>query len=208
MPDQASESLILERVAAGDEAALDLLMSRYAARAYRLARGITRSDADAEEVVQDVFLSIVRKSATFEGRAALGSWIHRITTNAALNRRRGKRWELETSLEECLPTFLGDGHREGDRAYLLADWSRNPEEELLSGEARDVLARALDRLPDHYRAVLVMRDVEGLSNEETAQVLGETVPSVKSKLHRARMALRERLTQHFAGVPARRGTGP
>jgi len=194
--DEADLSL-LERLRAGDANALEALMGQYSARVYRLAYGITRSAGDAEEVVQDVFLTICRKSESFEGRAALGSWIYRITTNAALNKRRGKRQEAETSLEEQLPSFMADGHREGARAYVLADWSQNPERDLLSGETREVLQRAIDRLPEHYRAVLVLRDVEELSNEEVAEVTGESVPSVKSRLHRARMALREQLTRHL-----------
>ena len=134
----------------------------------------------------------------FEGRAALGSWIYRITTNAALNKRRGKRREVETSLEGHLPAFQADGHREGDRTYVLADWSQNPERELLSGEARRVLGRALDGLPERYRAVVMLRDVEELSNEQVAELLGESVATVKSRLHRARQALREQLTRALA----------
>src|ERR671935_101362 len=163
----------------------------------RIAYGITRNAPDAEEVVQDVFLQIVNKGAGFEGRAALGSWIYRITTNLSLNKRRGKRRELETSLDDLLPTFLPDGHRAGERAFVVADWSAMPDEALLSGEARRVLEAALDRLPEHYRAVLVLRDVEELSNEEVAEVVGDSVAAVKTRLHRARMALREQLTRHL-----------
>ena len=188
---------LIDRLRAGEVAALDSLMARYSSRVYRLARGITRSDADAEEVVQDVFFTLVRKHDTFEGRAAVGSWIYRITTNTALNKRRGKRFEAEIGLEELLPAFKADGHRAGDPSFLLADWSQSPEQDLLSTESRRLLSETIDALPDHYRAVLVLRDVEGLSNEEVAEVLGETIASVKSKLHRARMALRERLTRHF-----------
>jgi RNA polymerase sigma-70 factor, ECF subfamily len=198
--DQAeADSAILGRLRTGDAAALEVLMSRYASRAYRLAFGITRNQADAEEVVQDVFLSIFRKHESFEGRASLGSWIYRIVANAALNKRRGKRAEVETSLDQMLPTFKPDGHREGDRAWVLADWSRNPEAELESAESRAVVSRALERLPDHYRAVIMLRDIEGISNEEVAEALAESVASVKSRLHRARMALREELTRHFHG---------
>jgi len=181
----------------GDPAALEALMRLYSGRVYRLAHGITRNSADAEEVVQDVFLSVIRKAGSFEGRSAVGSWIYRITANAALNKRRGKRAEVETSLEELLPTYKPDGHRDGDRAWVLADWSQNPEEDLLSNESRESLGRAIEMLPQHYRAVLVLRDVEGLSNEETAEALGESVASVKSRLHRSRMALREQLTHYF-----------
>lgn len=194
----ADEARLVERLRAGDPAALEPLMDRYASRVYRVAVGITRSDADAEEVVQDVFLSLFRKIGTFEGRSALGTWIYRVAANAALIKRRGKRAQVEVSLEADLPAFRADGHRDGDRDYVLADWSRSPEEELLSLETRTVLNAALDALPGHYRAVLVLRDVEELSNEEVADVLGESVSTVKSRLHRARMALRERLTRHLA----------
>ena len=191
------DKLLLTRAATGDGEALEALMSRYASRIYRLAYGITRSASDAEEVVQDVFLQMVNKGAGFEGRAALGSWIYRITTNLSLNKRRGKRRELETSLDDLLPTYLPDGHRAGDRAFVVADWSAMPDRELLAGEARRVLEAALDRLPEHYRAVLVLRDVEELSNEEVAEVVGDSVAAVKTRLHRARMALREQLTRHL-----------
>lgn len=198
MADRFQDVGLIARLKAGEVAALDSLMARYSSRVYRLARGITRCDADAEEVVQDVFLTLVRKHDTFEGRAALGSWIYRITTNTALNKRRGKRFEAEIGLDELLPTFKPDGHRAGEQSFLLADWSQSPEQELLSAESRRLLSETIDALPDHYQAVLVLRDVEGLSNEEAAEVLGETIASVKSKLHRARMALRERLTRHFS----------
>ena len=127
--------------------------------------------------------------------------MYRVTMNAALNRRRGKRRELEVSLEEHLPTYTEDGHRAGDRSDLLIDWSSTPEDRALSGESRRVLESAIDSLPEHYRAVLILRDVEELSNEEVASIVGDSLASVKSRLHRARMALREQLTRHFGGRP-------
>ena len=189
---------LVERLRGADTSALELLMERYSPRIYRVAFGITRNHAEAEEVVQDVFLTLFRKIDTFEGRAAIGTWLYRVAANAALIKRRGKRVELEVSLEDCLPTFRDDGHREGDRSWVLADWSQTPESELLAGEAREILEQALERLPEHYRALVVLRDVEELSNEEVAEVLGESVSSVKSRLHRARMALREVLTRRLA----------
>jgi len=188
---------LVERVRTGDAAALETLMDRYASRIYRLAHGITRNEADAEEVVQDVFLTVFRKIHSFEGRAALGSWIYRVATNTALVKRRGKRAEIEVSLDSQLPSFLSDGHRAGDPAFILADWSRTPETDLLSRETREILHRAIDALPDRYRTVLVLRDVEGLSNEEVAEVVGESLAAVKSRLHRARMVLREELTRRL-----------
>jgi len=191
----SDEQLLLSRAAAGDAGALEGLMGRYSARVYRLAYGITRNQAD-------VFLQLVLKGAGFEGRSAVGSWIYRVTTNVALNKRRGKRREVETPLDDCLPTFKADGHREGPRALLVADWSQRPDAELLSGEARQILDEAIDRLPEHYRAVLILRDVEELSNEEVADIVGDSVSAVKTRLHRARMALRELLTRRL-GAEAR-----
>jgi RNA polymerase sigma-70 factor (ECF subfamily) len=198
-----TEMTLVERLRGGDESALESLMDCFAARVYRLAYGITHNDADAEEVVQDVFVSLFRKIDAFEGRAALGTWIYRIAVNTALIKRRGKRVELEVLLEDHLPTFREDGHREGDRALLLADWSETPEEELLSNESRCAVRRLIAGLPDHYRVVLLLRDLEELSNEETAEILNDSVASVKSRLHRARMALREQVTRSlvFGGVP-------
>ena len=198
---EPDDRTLLDRTVSGDSSALEALMSRHSSRVYRLAYGIARNHADAEEIVQDVFLTLVTKGAGFEGHAALTTWMYRVTTNAALNKRRGKRRELEVSLEEHLPTFKEDGHREGDRSYVLADWSGMPEERLESAEVRKILEQAIDSLPDHYRAVLILRDVEELSNEEVAQIMDDSLASVKSRLHRARMALREQLTRHLGEWP-------
>ena len=165
--------------------------------AHRTALHLTRNPADAEEIVQDVFLQMIRKGADFEGRAAVASWIYRVTTNVALNKRRGKRREVETSLDDCLPSYEADGHRAGARAFLVADWSARPDAELLSGETRRVLEEAIDRLPEHYRAVLILKDVEELTNEDVAAGVGDSVSAVKTRLHRARMALREILTRRL-----------
>jgi RNA polymerase sigma-70 factor (ECF subfamily) len=191
------DQLLLARAAAGDAGALEALMSRHAARVYRVAYGISRNAADAEEIVQDVFLQMVLKGAAFEGRAALGTWLYRITTNIALNKRRGRRREVETPLDDVLPAFTADGHRVGERAYLVTDWSGTPDRELLSGESRRILEEAIDCLPEHYRAVLILKDVEELSSEEVAEAVGDTVAAVKTRLHRARMAVRELVTRRL-----------
>lgn len=170
-------------------------MEQHAPRVYRVAHGITQNAADAEEVVQDVFLTLFNKIHTFEERAALGSWLYRVATNAALVKRRGRRSDREIPLDPLLPTFLPDGHRAGERQLLLSDWSRSPEAMLLSQETREIVQRAIGCLPDQYRAVLILRDVEGLCNEEVAEIVGDSVAAVKSRLHRARMVLREALTQ-------------
>lgn len=199
---------VIDRLRGGDALALEELMNEFAPRVHRLAYGITRNEADAEEVTQDVFMSLFRKIDAFEGRSALGTWIYRIAVNTALIKRRGKRAAVEVMLEDYLPTFKEDGHREGDRAMLLADWSETPEEELLSNETRQAVRRMIASLPDHYRVVLLLRDMEELSNEETAEILNDSVASVKSRLHRARMSLREQVTRSlaFGGHPTARTT--
>ena len=194
---------LLQRLRGGDTAALEILMGQHASRVYRVAHGITQNAADAEEVVQDVFLTLFNKIHTFEERAALGSWLYRVATNAALAKRRGRRSDREVPLDSILPTFLPDGHRAGEREFLLHDWSRTPETALLSQETREIVQRAIGLLPEQYRTVLVLRDIEGLCNEEVAEIVGDSVAAVKSRLHRARMVLREALTVAFE--PAHEG---
>ena len=200
-----SDLSLVERLQSGDATALEELIELHGHRVYRVACQITRNEADAQEVVQDVFLAVFRKIHTFEGRAALGSWLYRVATNTALLKRRGRRTDREVPLEPRPPSFLADGHREGDPAYLNADWSQTPEAELLSRETREILHRTIDGLPDAYRTVLILRDIEGLSNEDVAEAVGETVPAVKSRLHRARMVLREELTRHLGPRTCVRG---
>lgn len=192
-----TDLFLVERLQSGDATALEGLIERHGSRVYRVAFQITRNEADAQEVVQDVFLAVFRKIRTFQRRAALGSWLYRVATNTALLKRRSRRTDREVPLEPQLPSFLTDGHRAGDPAYLNADWSQTPEAELLSQETREILQRTVDGLPDTYRAVLILRDIEGLSNEEVAEAVGESVAAVKSRLHRARMVLREELTRHL-----------
>ena len=196
IPADADLSLV-ERLRSGDATALDELIERHGSRMYRVACQITRDEADAQEVVQDAFLAAFRKIHTFEGRAALGSWLYRVTANTALLKKRSRRADREVPLDSQLPSFLPDGHRAGDQAYLACDWSQTPEAELLSRETQEILHRTIDGLPEQYRSVLILRDIEGLSTEEVAGVVGDTVPAVKSRLHRARMALREELTRHL-----------
>jgi RNA polymerase sigma-70 factor, ECF subfamily len=195
--DRETELTLVGRLRAGDQSALESLMKQYASRVYRLAYGITRNAGDAEEVVQDTFLTLFQKIHTFEGRAALGSWLYRVATNAALMKRRGLRGEREVSLEARLPTYQDNGRRAGDRSLLMADWSQNPEASLLSRETQAIVNQAIDALPEQFRAVLLLRDIEGLSNEEVAGIVGESVAAVKSRVHRGRMAFREELTRRF-----------
>ena len=161
----SDESLLLKHAAGGDASALEALMSRYGSRVYRLAHGITRNSADAEEIVQDVFLQMVRKGGAFEGRAALGSWIYRVTTNVALNKRRGKRREVETSLEECLPVWEADGHRSGPRAFLVNHRGEVYAKDLGSGAGRSAAAMTAFGPDRTWTKVAAAAESGGLTDE-------------------------------------------
>lgn len=195
----SGDAELVERLKGGDGEAFGALLRRYQGKVYRLAMNMMRNAQDAEEVTQDVFLAVYRKIGEFEGRAAFSTWLYRVASNAALMKLRGRRSEPHLSIEGEGPTFAPDGHH----ARPVADWSELPEDQLLSAERRRVLEQAIEALPPDYKAVVVLRDIEGLSNQEVAEVLGATVLAVKSRLHRARLALRERLAAHFEAGRAR-----
>ena len=172
-----------------EPAAAEQLVGTYGARAYRLALRITGNTEDAEEVVQDAIVNVVRKIDTFRGESAFGSWFYRIVSNAAYGRRRRPQTSSAIPLEEVLPEF--DEH--GRHASLFRDWSSSVDDPSVQEELRDVLTTAIDELPPHYRAVTILHDIEGRSMAEVADALGITVPSAKSCAHRARLQLRARL---------------
>jgi len=169
--------------------AAEQLIARYGDRAFRLAVRITGNSEDAEEVVQDAMLSVVRKIDSFRGDSAFGSWFYRIVSNAAYGRRR-PRAAVEIPLEEVFPAF--DEH--GRHASLFLDWSSRVDDPAIQKQLRAVLTAAIDELPAHYRAAIFLRDVEGLSTAEVADALGIPVPTAKTRAHRARLLLRKRLS--------------
>src|SRR5262245_16527542 len=190
---------LLEALRRRDADAAECLVSTFGRRAYRLAIGIAGNPRDAEEAVQDAFWSVMKEIDTFRGDAALRSWIYRIIANAALQRRRsGARRRREISLDEILPTF----HEDGRYADPIIDWSTECDDPVVQSELRTVLSSALEELPDHHRAVIVLHDAQGLSMAEVADCLNITVPTAKSRAHRARLVLRERLAAFMSGAPA------
>jgi len=193
--DRLSDAELVERLKAGDGAAFEVLVERYQAKVYRLAKALTRNPEDAKEVVQDVFLSVYRKIKGFDRRAAFSTWLYRIATNAALMKLRRRKPEAK-SLEELLPKFTENGHH----GRPVTDWTQSPEELLLRQEIREIVREAIERLPADYRAVLVLRDIEGLSNQEAAEVLRLSVLAVKGRLHRARLVLREKLARYILHI--------
>jgi RNA polymerase sigma-70 factor (ECF subfamily) len=173
--------------------AVEALVHGYGVKIYRLALRITGNHEDAQEVSQDVLWTIVRKIGSFKGESALGSWIYRITANAAYEKLRSRRGKDHVSWEALLPAFDGDGHwLEPGR-----DWTQQAEDPALQAEARRRLREAIDGLPPDYRTAFVLHDMEGLSNPEIAEMLGVSLPAVKSRVHRSRLFLRQRLAQYF-----------
>jgi len=191
------DAALLEKLRRGDPDAPELLVATFGDRVYRLAIRITSNEQDAEEVVQDALWTAARKIHTFKGESAFGSWLYRITANAAYQKLRGRRGKShEVSWEDLLPTFDATGQH----VDLISDWSGKIEEPALQSELREVLTSAIDALPADYRTAFLMHDVEGLSNPEIAQALDISLPAVKSRVHRSRLFLRQRLAGYLAAA--------
>ena len=177
--------------------AAEHLVTGYGERAYRLACRITGNGSDAEEVVQDAFWTVVRKIDTFRGESAFGSWLYRIVANAAYQRlRRRPSSRREISWDEALPVF----DESGRHVAAAVDWSARVEDPARQVELRTALSAAIEELPAAFRAVLVLRDVEGRSNGEIADMLGLNTALVKTRVHRARLFLRKRLGELMTDV--------
>ena len=175
-----------------DADAADRLVLTYQARAYRLAVGITNSTEDAEEVVQDACLKVINKIDSFRSAAAFGSWFYRIVANAALEKtRRRQGGRIDIALDDVLPAF----DRNGRHATAVADWSAAVDDPSRQVELRLGLTSTIEDLPAHYRAALVMRDVEGCSCAEIADAPHLSVGSVKTRVYRARLFIRKRLAE-------------
>ena len=186
----SGERRLLDGLRRGEPAAENELVERYAARAYRLAIAITRNASDAEEVVQDALWSAIRKIDTFRGDAALGSWLYRIVTNAACQKvRRTAHQRAEISLDDVLPRF----HEDGAPAAIVDDWSGRLDDPAIRSHVRATLSAAIDDLSPDYRALVILRDVDGLTIAEAATSMGISLANAKTRLHRARLFLRKRL---------------
>ncbi|MFA6148169.1 MAG: sigma-70 family RNA polymerase sigma factor [bacterium] len=184
---------LLAGLRAGSASAVDELLRLYQGKIFNLAMSILKNESDAEEAAQDVFMTVIRKADTFQGNSAFYSWMYRICVNTCLMRLRGKRRNETVSIEEFLPVFTD----EGMHASPMDDWSKEVERDALNEELGRMIRKYTGELSGKYRVVFVLSDVEGLSNEETARILGLTVPAIKSRLHRARLYLRERLSRYL-----------
>jgi RNA polymerase sigma-70 factor, ECF subfamily len=189
-----ADAALVEALRREDPEAPELLVETYGDRVYRLALRITGSNEDAEESAQDALWTAARKISTFKGEAAFGSWLYRITANAAYQKLRSRRSKAaEIAIEDVLPAFDDAGRH----FEPMADWSERVDEQALQGELRRVLGAAIDGLPPDYRTALVMHDVEGLSNPDIAEALGISLPAVKSRVHRSRLFVRKQLADYM-----------
>lgn len=185
---------LVERVKEGDHAAFTELVRRYEGKVYQLALRLTGNDMDANDVIQDVFLSVFRKIHTFRGHAAFSSWLYRITANAAFARLNQRKRHAAVSLDDVLPII-----EESSMHEVGSEWSQKPDLALFNKETREALESAIQSLPDDFKTVIVLRDIQNLSNQEVAEVLNLSIPAVKSRLHRARLVLRRQLGEFLGG---------
>lgn len=194
---QGEERELIGRMQAGDPAAVAELAATYGPRIHQLAFRYVKNWEDAEEVTQDVLLKVHRKIEAFRGDAALSSWIYRITFNTAMSRlRTGRR----ARAAEQQPSDNGYGDSTSRPPQEAADWSSLADDHVLRREMREKLLQALTHLPEVYRVPVVLRDVQGLSTEEASAVLRVKTQTLKSRLHRGRLILREYLTDFAGGI--------
>ena len=185
---------LVEALRRDEPDAAERLVQRYGDRVYRLAMRITGLNEDAEEAAQDALWTAARKIHMFKGESAFGSWVYRITANAAYHKMRTRRQKAaEIAMDDVLPSLDGDGRH----FEPMDDWSNRVDEQALQGELRRVLQQAIDGLPADYRTALVLHDVEGLSNPDIAEALNISLPAVKSRVHRSRLFVRKHLADYL-----------
>jgi RNA polymerase sigma-70 factor (ECF subfamily) len=199
------ERQLIASLRSGDEAAVQELADRYGSRIFQLAMRYVKNREDAEEVTQDVLMKVYRKVDAFRGDAALSSWIYRITFNTAMSRLRSAH--NRSAEQEREHSIAAQGDQEQSRPLREpADWSRMPDEALMRAQLRQALALAIDELPEIYRAPVVLRDIQGLTTEEASTRLKLKDQTLKSRLHRGRLMLRQKLQSFTSGLSLHRPT--
>lgn len=189
------EADLVDGLRAGDAAAYRTFVDENSASVYGLALKLLGDEQEAEDVLQETFLSAFRAIDRFEGRSKLSTWLYRIAYNASLMHLRKRERMTTFSLDQP----YGDEEQARPVAGdLLVDWSTVPDDRLLTAEARQEMDRAIAQLPESLRSAFILRDIQGLSGAETAEILGISVQAVKNRLHRARLSLRDRLSSYFA----------
>lgn len=186
-----SDVEVVEQFKTGDVSAFEEIVARYETRVMNMALRLTRSQEDAEEVLQDVFITIYRKIDGFRGQSAFSSWLYRVVANTAFMKLRKRKQNQSVPMEDLAPAIKQHCM---ERDALNGNSSHNV---AVSHELQDVLQCAVNKLPEQYRAVFILRDVDGLSNQETGEILNLSIPAVKSRLHRSRIMLRKKLKRYY-----------
>lgn len=201
--EEVRDEELVQRIREGDSAQFELLAKRYASKIYGLAMRLTRNPSDAEDAVQEAFLLVYTKLDSFRGESAFGTWLYKVALNSIYMKLRQRKQAAEENIEDYLPKFDEHGMMQG----VVRTFAENPESEAIRQQSATAVREAIERLPVEYRIVLVARDIDDLSSEETAEALGLTVAAVKSRLHRARLFLRQQLEDKFgkANFIPRRG---
>ncbi len=197
---------LIARLQSGDATAVQELADRYRSRIFQLAMRYMKNREDAEEVTQDVLLKVYRKVDAFRGDAQLSSWIYRITFNTAMSRLRSTRLARAADQEHERALAAGSDERPEKSFRQQADWSRMPDESVLRAQLREAVAEAIEELPEIYRAPVVLRDIQGLTTEEASSRLNVKDQTLKSRLHRGRLMLREKLNAFTTGLALHRST--
>jgi len=193
---RAEEAQLIERLRVGCHSAFRELVETHGGRMLAAANGLLHNEEDAREVLQEAFLSAFKALASFDGRCALGTWLHRITVNAALMRMRAQQSRVYETVDELLPDFVGLGVFAGAQA----EWSEGPGSGAERAELQGAVLAAIASLPESHRVPLLLRDIEGLSNADVAGELGVSVNAAKIRVHRARQALRTLLAPKLQGL--------
>ena len=187
------EASLVGRLRGKEDAAFEELVRAYGGRLLAVARRFLRNEEDARDAVQDAFLSAFRSIEGFEGTARLSTWLHRIVVNASLMKIRTRTRKPEVLIEDLLPGFLEDGHL----ALPTVEWQTQSDDPIVQRELRELVLKSIHELPEGYRNVLLLRDIEELDTRETAELMEISEGAVKTRLHRARLALRELLEPHL-----------
>ena len=190
---KAEEEILAKKIIKGDIEAFDRFVEIYQKKIYALAYNLTHNQMDAQDVTQEVFLTIFRKAHTFQGKSAFSSWVYRVALNAVYMKLRSRKKDQSISVEDAFPSFNGAGYHQ----EVIRDWSESAESLMFSNETKNVIQNAVDQLPEKEKIAFILRDVEELSTEEAAQALDLTISAVKSRLHSARLILRKKLAGYF-----------
>ncbi|MDA1091778.1 MAG: sigma-70 family RNA polymerase sigma factor [Acidobacteria bacterium] len=193
-----AEAELVAALKAGEDAAFETLVRTSSQRLLAVARRFARTEEDAQDIVQTAYLNAFLALEKFEGQAQLSTWLHRIVVNTALTKLRTQRTKPEESIETLLPRFKADGHH----VEQFLDWSAPADVLVERSETRAVVRRCIAELPEAYRTVLLLRDIEERSTREVADALDLSMAAVKTRLHRARQSLATRLRQQFGGAGA------